>query len=297
MEIKVVLVDAFTAKAGGGNPAGVVEYVEGLSPEQMLFIAKEIGFSETAFVSPSKIADYKVRFFTPSDEVDLCGHATIATFAHLFKSGKIKAGQHTQETGAGVLTVEVKENGDVFMEQSLPVFSEIVPKEKIAESLGILPEAISGSFPIEIVSTGLRDMIVPIKSLADLKSIKPDFEMIKNISKDHDAVGYHVFTLETENNGTAQCRNFAPLYDIPEESATGTSNGALACYLWKHGKGLVKSDQVLTFEQGYTMGRPSEIKGIVKVDFSDKKEQIEKILIGGKAVIWGEKTIKLGENN
>jgi len=291
MENKVVLMDSFTAKAGGGNPAGVVENGEGLTSEQMLFIAKEVGFSETAFVSSSKVADFRVRFFTPAAEVDLCGHATIATFAHLFQSGRIQAGTFTQETGAGVLKVEVKENGDVFMEQALPIFSEVIQRELIAESLGVLPDAISKTLPIQIVSTGLRDIIIPVNTLADLKNLKPNFEMIKKLSKDYDAVGYHVFTLETENEGTAHCRNFAPLYDIPEESATGTSNGALSCYLWEHGSSAVSPEKTLVFEQGYTMGRPSEIKGIFRINKSVNDKTIESILIGGKAVPWGEKLV------
>lgn len=293
MECKVVLMDSFTAKAGGGNPAGVVENGEGLTSEQMLLIAKEVGFSETAFVSTSKIADFRVRFFTPAAEVDLCGHATIATFSELFQTGRIKEGTYTQETGAGVLKVEVKENGDVFMEQALPTFSEVIQREQIAESLGILPSAISETLPIQIVSTGLRDIIIPVNTLADLKNLKPNFEMIKKLSEDYDTVGYHVFTLETENKGTAHCRNFAPRYDIPEESATGTSNGALACYLWEHESLAVSPEKTLVFEQGYTMDRPSEIKGIFRINKSVNDRTIESILIGGKAVPWGEKIIFL----
>lgn len=293
MEIKVALLDAFTAKEGGGNPAGVTEVSENLSVEQMLNIAKEVGFSETAFVSPSKVADFRVRFFTPAAEVDLCGHATIATFAYLLKVGRIKAGVFTQETGAGILNVEVKESGDVFMEQAHPVFSDVIPKEEVAESLGILVDDLSDIFPVQIVSTGLRDIIIPLKTLKTLKSLKPDFEKIKQISKKYEAVGYHVFTLQTENEGTAHCRNFAPLYDIPEESATGTSNGALACYLWKYESDKVQADETLIFEQGYTMGKPSEIKGLLKINLADKDRKIEKILIGGKAIQTGEKTISM----
>ncbi len=293
MEIKVVLLDSFTAHAGGGNPAGVAVLDQELTEVQMLAVAKTVGFSETAFVTPSEKADFRVRFFTPAAEVDLCGHATIATFSYLLKIGKVTAGTYTQETGAGVLSVEVRETGEIFMEQSLPEYSSILKGDGIADSLGIRVEELREDLPVQIVSTGLRDILIPVKSLEVLRAIKPDFEKIKHLSKANDAGGYHVFTLETEKGGTAHCRNFAPLYDIPEESATGTSNGALACYLWKHGVERVKAGEMLTFEQGYTMGRPSEIKGLLREGSHGDQKEITRVLIGGKAVPWGEKLVTL----
>ena len=109
MEIKIKQVDAFTDIPFGGNPAGVVTDAAGLSDELKQKIAREMNLSETAFVSPSKVADFKVQFFTPRFEVDLCGHATIGTFSALYEEGKLPADKSIfyQETKAGVLPVEL----------------------------------------------------------------------------------------------------------------------------------------------------------------------------------------------
>jgi PhzF family phenazine biosynthesis protein len=143
--------------------------------------------------------------------------------------------------------------------------------------------------PVEIVSTGLRDIMVPVISLGALSNIEPDLDKIAEISKKYGAVGYHAFSLETKHKSTAYCRNFAPLYGIPEEAATGTSSGALACYLFKHGQVTEEQAQRLVFEQGYGMGRPSEI--LVRLDIGNK--DITGVHVGGKATAAEEKIFSL----
>jgi len=146
-----------------------------------------------------------------------------------------------------------------MMDQTVPEFYEVIDKKEIADSLKIPTEVISDGLPVQIVSTGLKDIIVPIRSLKELLSIEPDFDKIKEISRKYDGAGYHLFTTETKFNSTAHTRNFAPLYDIPEESATGTASGALACYMFKYGLINEKQAENIVFEQGYSMNRPSEI--------------------------------------
>lgn len=277
MQVKVYTLNAFGKTENGGNPAGVVLNAEDLTPTMMKEIAREVGFSETAFVSPSDIADFKLRFFTPSEEVDLCGHATIGTFYLLNHLQIIASGNYTQETLAGVLDIEIKEDGTVYMSQNPPKFYGSLDKDEIASSLNISVDKIS-DLPIEIVSTGLKDIIVPLKTLDDLMSIKPDFKEISKISKDKDSIGYHVFTLDTKFGGIAHSRNFAPLYAIDEESATGTATGALASYLFKHGKLSRKDIEDLTFEQGYSMNLPSEIKASLELE----NDEIIHVKVGGK---------------
>ena len=155
--------------------------------------------------------------------------------------------------------------------------------------MGIGLDALVPDLPIQIVSTGLRDIIVPITSLQELLDIKPDFEKITETSKQHGVIGYHVFTLETKYKSTAHCRNFAPLYGIPEEAATGTSSCALACYLFKHGKISQEECQRLVFEQGYCMKKPSEI--LVRLDIEG--EEIKGVYVGGKVIAVKEKTLKI----
>lgn len=282
--IKVYTLNAFTENINGGNPAGVVLDADNLTESQMKDIAKKVGFSETAFVMNSDKADFKVRFFTPSDEVDLCGHATIATFKLLLLKGKISTGSYKQETLAGMLSVEVLSDGSILMEQSIAKYYEILKPLPIAESLGLDISDLSDKSPIEIVSTGLKDIIVPVKSLEVLKNINPDFKAITKISKEYDCTGYHVFTTESLFGADCACRNFAPLYCIDEEAATGTSSGALGSYLFKYK--LLKYDSYsrLSFEQGYFMDSPSNIMVSLNVD----NNTITCVYVGGNAVITGE---------
>ncbi|SNS88637.1 phenazine biosynthesis protein PhzF family [Anaerovirgula multivorans] len=280
MKVKAYTINSFAKTTEGGNAAGVVPNADFLSDVEMQKIAAILGFSETAFVMKSNLADFSVRFFTPNEEVDLCGHATIGTFYTLATLGYIKPGSYLQETKAGFLGVEIKEDLSVMMCQPLPSFFKTVEKNEIADSLNIEIASIHEDLPVQIVSTGLRDIIVPIKSVDILNSIKPDFEKINEISRKYNAVGYHVFTLESINSSTACCRNFAPLFAIPEESATGTSNGALGCYLYKYGKLDFNQASHIIIEQGYSMKKPSEIL----VSLTVEGKEITGVKVGGKAL-------------
>lgn len=289
MKIKVYTLNAFAKTKEGGNPAGVVLDADLLSEEIMQKIAKRVGFSETAFVQKSNKADFKVRFFTPNGEVDLCGHATIATFYLMAKKNLLKSRIYTQETKAGILNLEVKKDNSIFMNQNLPQFCDEIDKKEIAISLNVSEEIISNDLPVQIVSTGLRDIFIPIKSIKDLYNIKPNFEEVSKISKKYGVIGYHLFTLETKFGSTAHCRNLAPLYDILEESATGTSNGALSCYLFKYGKISKQGADHLVFEQGYSMKKPSEIFTNLKL----KNNKIVEVKVGGIASNIQEKQLSV----
>ena len=286
-KICVSILNAFAKTKRGGNPAGVVLDADGFTEASMQAIAARVGLSETAFLQKSAAADFKVRFFTPAAEVDLCGHATIAVFSLLFGLRRIRPGKHSQETKAGILGVEVQEDGTVFMDQTLPLFGNAVDREDVAVSLGIGLHSLAPDMPVQIISTGLRDIIVPVISLPVLSSINPDLDKITEISQKEGAVGYHVFSLETQHQSTAHCRNLAPLYGIPEEAATGTSSGALACYLFKYGKITEDQARRLVFEQGYAMRRPSEI--VVRLDI--KNTDIAGVQVGGKATEPKEKIL------
>jgi PhzF family phenazine biosynthesis protein len=280
MRVIVYTLNSFAKTKDGGNPAGVVLQADGLSDEKMLGIAQQVGFSETAFVQKSEKANYKVRFFTPNSEVELCGHATIATFALLKNKKMIEDGILCQETKAGILNIEV-DHDKIYMNQNTPEYLNIIDKNEVAESLNITQNDFISHLPIQIVSTGLKDIMIPVKSLDRLFSIKPDYKKIAALSKRYNIVGFHVFSLETKFDSTAHCRNFAPLYNINEESATGTSNGALACYLYNHGVINQAQSSELVFEQGYSMRKPSEILVSLKID----KNKICEVKVGGTAII------------
>jgi len=280
MGVVVYTLDSFTKDNHGGNPAGVVLEADALSDIQMLQIANQVGFSETAFVHKSDKATFKLRFFTPNSEVELCGHATIAAFSLLRSKGLIGNGVFSQETQAGILGIVV-DHDIVYMNQTLPIYYEVLDKAEIADSLNISLNDYLDNLPAQIVSTGLKDAIIPVKSIEILFSIQPDCAKISQLSKKYNAVGFHVFSLETRFGATAHCRNFAPLYDINEESATGTSNGALACYLHTYGVINKKSPSEFVFEQGYSMGKPSEILARLAI----KENLINEVQVGGRAII------------
>lgn len=294
MKKKIYQVDAFTDRAFGGNPAGVLIDSSGLDKNHMLKIAREMALSETAFIKRSQTPeyDYEVKFFTPTEEIDLCGHATIATFYLLAKKGyidnKTDIVMVKQKTLAGILPVEIyfnnKEISKIMMTQARPkqIF-KIEDFENIANIMGLSEKDI-GLKEEEIMpmaySTGIPDIMLPVKSIEILEKMKPDFHRLANYSKDKEVTGVHAFTLKDKEKNIISCRNFAPACGINEEAATGTSNGAMAAYLIENG--IIKCDKNINIvsEQGYFMDRPSEI-------FIDAYRNDEGLLIkvGGKAKI------------
>ena len=280
--IEVTLVSSFTVNGKGGNPAGVVFNADKLSDAQKLKIAQTVGYSETAFVSNDDEVDFEVSFFTKTGEVDFCGHATLATFSTMYHKGILTEGSYVQRTKAGILSVIIESNGKVVMEQQLPEKIDFFSYQEISKVIGIESSILeSTNLPIEVISTGLPDVIIPVP-YGYLDEIKPDDELIADFCQKHKVVVFHVFELyESESILTASCRNFAPLFGISEESATGSSSGALACYLTEHL--ALGSDYV--FEQGRAMNCTSIITASVKSDDST----IINVKVGGYASSIGTK--------
>jgi PhzF family phenazine biosynthesis protein len=278
VNIEVNLVSSFTVNGKGGNPAGVVLNSDKLSDAQKLKISQTVGYSETAFVSSDDEADYEVSFFTTTGEVDFCGHATLATFSTLFQKDILTAGSYVQRTRIGKLPVTIEPNGKVIMDQQLPQKLDCYSYKEISSVIGIKSSILeSTKLPIEVISTGLPDVVISVPN-GYLDLIKPDDELIANFCEKHKVVGFHVFELcDPESKLTASCRNFAPLYGISEESATGSSSGALACYLTEHL--ALGSDFV--FEHGRAMGCTSIITASVESDNST----VISVKVGGYASI------------
>ena len=285
-------VQAFTKDGAGGNAAGVVCDANNLSEAEMLSIAAEAGFSETAFVCGSESADHRVRFFTPTREVNLCGHATIATYHLLLERKLIEAGSYSMETLAGLQRIEVAEDGLVAMTQNPPTFGKVLEPESVASVLGMPANELMDAtkMPVQIASTGLHKIFVPVKSLDVLQRVVPDLPGIDALSRSVGAIGTYVFSLESVAGGTAHCRNFAPVVGIQEDSATGTSAAALSCLL--HHNGLVSDSQALSglvFEQGYAIAQPSEI--VVRLGLSNNA--ISEVWVAGRAqTVVGESGVK-----
>lgn len=281
MKIKAILVKAFTKDKSQGNPAGVIFDADNLSDHQMIKISAELGFSESAFVQKTDKADFRVRFFTPAQEVDLCGHATIASIHALQEEGKISGDVITIETKVGVLPIEYLQNGMIVMTQAEPRFGGSNHNRKeIARLLNISEKEII-DYPIEIVSTGTPKLIIPVKSLETLFKIKPDLDGIKKYCQDHEVKGFFPFTFETmEKDSDFHARQFNPLAGIDEDPITGVAAGALGAYIAKH-KLLDKNNFII--EQGYSMKKGGKI--YVSINGGVK--------VGGYAVKFGEKELEI----
>jgi len=290
MKVYVKKVNAFTESLEGGNPAGVVLNSPNLTDDQMAFVSKQLKVSETAFVFPSQKADYKNVFFTPEVEVDLCGHATIATFFTMAFKGLLNTNRNTvltQETKAGILPVFIYFSKDgelerVMMGQSKAILKDIyLDTQKIAASLNIQKDEIDDSLPHQIVSTGLFTLPICIKSFKVLESIKPNLKKIKEICKELNVGSFHLFSFQTiQKESLYHARNFPPIYGINEDPVTGTANGAVCSYLVKNG--IVKGSDFIC-EQGDIMGR----QGRVSVKFVN-----DEVRVGGRAKIVEEREIK-----
>lgn len=273
--IEVYTTNSFAEVTGGGNPAAAVLESDSLSEQKMQDIAQKIGFSETAFVMRSNKADLKVRYFTPVREVDLCGHATIAVFSLLRDLNILAPGQYRLETVQEELHIEISPDS-VMMELCRPIFFEYADPIEVADSLNIDAEDLLSEHLPQFVSTGLKDLIIPVRTKAVLDHIRPDFDKITQLSERYDAEGYHLFALD-EQNVTAYTRNFAPSLGISEESATGTASGALAAYLHRYGQISDYESASLVFLQGEAMGRPS----IIRVSIEERQGEIRRIFVGG----------------
>lgn len=269
MDITVYVSSAFSKDDMGGNKAGVVLYENELTNEQKMKIAKDLGYAETAFITESSIADYKFEYFTPKEEVDLCGHATIGSFVILQYLDKLSKNNYTIDTKSGVLNIIINDD-IIFMEQNAPEFYQTISPIEFSNCFDI--NSINMELPIQIVSTGLKDILIPIVSEEKLHDLKIDFDRVSDISRKHGVIGMHLYTF---NEDRIICRNFAPLYEIDEEAATGTANGALACYLYKN---VIKKNNY-TFEQGYSLNSISEILVNLKTDSEDN---IEGVYVGGR---------------
>ena len=274
--MKVYVMDSFSDRIFGGNQAGVVLADKALEPAVMQQVAAELKHSETAFVWQTEEGN-RLRYFTPAGEVDLCGHATVAVFALLRRLGRIEDGTHKALTRAGALEIEVS-GETVWMDMAPPKTLGVLPEESWEElygAYGLTLEDRPANLPPEIVSTGLADIMMPVRDHETLLRAVQDERTVTELSRRFDVTGVHMFCLGEE---AVYCSNFAPLYDIPEECATGTSNGALTYYLYE--RSLVEPERENLFLQGEHMERPSRILSRLTV-----QDGAVRVRIGGQAVM------------
>ncbi|WP_151639391.1 PhzF family phenazine biosynthesis protein [Noviherbaspirillum aerium] len=294
MDVQVQIVNAFVDGERGGNPAGVVLDAERLSREQKQAIAAGVGLSETAFVSPSPLADFRLEFFTPSRQIAHCGHATIAAFGYLQQLGRVRHAESSKETIDGTRAIRLQE-GMAFMAQLAPRYTELgnatpgIDTDRILASLQLSrDDLIDGLLPA-VVHTGNAFLIVPLKNEAALLRARPQMDEIEAVSEELDLIGYYLFSTETKQAGRhAGTRMFAPRYGIAEEAATGMAAGPLACFL--HDRLQIDAD-ILLIEQGYLMQQASP--SVITVRLNKADGRISGLMAGGRAAVMESRVVQL----
>ncbi|MEW6992502.1 PhzF family phenazine biosynthesis protein [Colwelliaceae bacterium 6441] len=275
MKVKVAIVNAFVDSENGGNPAGVVLDADALNSEQKLAVAQQVGLSETAFVSSSEVADFKLDFFTPQKQIAHCGHATIATFSLLSQLNKLDNQQTSKETIDGKRDILV--TGDfAYMSQLKPSYSQVEESnEAIYQAIGVSKDNVIS--PPIIANTGNSFLIVGVATIDILSAITPNLPVITELSEKYGLIGVYVYTLESNVQGRdASTRMFAPYYGITEEAATGMAAGPLACFLYDR---MNIDKDTMFVEQGYAMAIPSP--SCIEVVLDVEQKQILGLKAGG----------------
>ena len=292
-------VDVFTDRAFGGNPLAVFTNGRGVASETMQAIAKEFNLSESTFVLPPDDPrhDWRVRIFTPGNELPMAGHPTVGTSFVLAREHMIRCdGRETNitlEEGVGPIPVRVEfEGGEpsfAEMSQPLPKFGpESKDRRAVAEMLSLGADDIEDDLPVEVVSCGVPFLYVPLRTLDAARRARPRADLIEGASaREGLPPEVFVFTREVENEGsTVHSRMFAPGLGITEDPATGAASGPLGCYLVRHG--LAPAGEIVS-EQGIEMGRPSYIR----ITIESQGEEITAVRVGGQCHFMGEGFIEI----
>ena len=284
-------IDSFTKEKFVGNPAGVITNADGLTSDEMQKIARELNNSETAFIFSSNNNEYDVhtRFFTPTNEVPICGHATIAAHYARAIENNLNTSRVYHKTGAGILPVDiVKENNDykITMTQGKVEFGDTIEginRKKLLSAINISDDDLLECYPIQIVSTGHSKVMVGIKKIETLNKIKPNYDLLSTLSNIIKCNGYYVFTVDSQDSDILiHGRMFAPSIGINEDPVTGNANGPLGAYLIHHK--LVKYDNssfLFKAKQGEAIKR----SGIVEVEVIIENNEPVEVKISGNAVI------------
>jgi trans-2,3-dihydro-3-hydroxyanthranilate isomerase len=281
------IVDVFAEEKYAGNQLAVFRNGNALTDNEMQRIAREMNFSETAFILSETTRDggFDVRIFTPGEEVPFAGHPTLGT-AHIIRTEILNQGNVSEiklNLKAGQIPVSFNDSvgqGTIcWMRQIEPVFGETISAKIIAAILNLNPGDIDERFPIEEVSTGLPHILVPLCGLDSLKRTRINKDKYFEFIKNRWAKPVLIFCGEPQNpQNDISVRMFADCFGIPEDPATGSGNGCLAGYLVRH-RYFGKDEIDIRSEQGYEIGRPS----LLFLKAVEKNGKIS-ISVGGKAI-------------
>ncbi len=288
-------VDAFTRTRLAGNPCAIVFDADDLDDATLLAIAREMNLAETSFVLEPRRSDVRARYFTLADEIPLAGHPTVATLHALVETGRLAvpggATTVSLEIGAGVIPVEVVAEGGpatrVTMSQMKPQFLAVLDTPTVLATIGLEEADLVAGVPLQIVSTGTPQLMVPATGLDALRRARPDIVALAGLKRAHDLSSVHLFCRQ---GATAAGDTFARDFDAPpeiiEDPFTGSATGGMAAYLWHYG--LIDEPR-FTAQQGHWIERP----GDAYVEVVGPRDDIETVKVGGDAitVLSGELTI------
>ncbi|KKI93323.1 isomerase [Bacillus sp. SA1-12] len=285
--VKVYHYDAFSKEPNKGNPAGVVFNGDDLTEEEMQEIALKVGFNETSFPVKSAIADFRIRYFTPGHEMNLCGHATMATVFALKTRGLLgDKTDFTIETKAGVLPIKLHAAAGnetyITMKQASPQFKKFNgSKEELAAAIGLTKQDLDGELPILYGSTGTWTLLIPIKTLEAFKKMKPNNKLFPTILKEMPKASIHPFCLETyDPHADMHARHFSSPYSgTIEDAVTGTASGVMGAYYAKYINTQFEKSLNLIVEQGHEIEKDGRV--MVQVFKTNDNYDIE---ITGNAV-------------
>jgi len=291
---RALLVDAFTTDPLSGNPAGLVPDADGLADEAMAAIARELHASETAFLldADGSEAARRLRYFTPTGEIDLCGHATVAAGSWLADAGDLEDGTYTFETNAGSIEIDL-EGGLVRMtpgEEVSSVSKIDLGYDRVASAIGADPATLAdvgADLPLATASMGPTYLLVPVNFLEALSGLEPDSRAIAELTEELGVTGVYAFTFDAlEADSTLHGRMFAPAVGVDEDPVTGTASGAVGAYLREVEAFDGELPAEMVFEQGHFLDRPGRVRVQARTD---------PVSIGGRAVTAFEGTMSVPE--
>ena len=277
---RYVVADVFTDRPLEGNQLAVFTDAQELPEERLQPLARELNLSETVYVYPRERGGHaKIRIFTPTTEVPFAGHPTLGTAFVL--GGPLQLEEIRLETGGGVIPVRLEREGARitfgWMTQPVPTVSEYAAADELLAALGVE----GSTLPIEVYDNGLQHVFVALGSEEEVAALEPDMTALARLP---DVLGVNCFAGE----GTRwKTRMFAPGGGVPEDPATGSAAGPLACHVARHGR-IAFGDEI-EISQGAEIKRPSKLYARVE----GSPEQISKVEVGGSAVIVARGEFKL----
>jgi trans-2,3-dihydro-3-hydroxyanthranilate isomerase len=277
---RYVVADVFTDTALQGNQLAVFTDARELPEERLQRLARELNLSETVFVYPAEAGGHaKIRIFTPTTEVPFAGHPTLGSAFVL--GGPLQLEEIRLETGAGVIPVRLEREGARitfgWMIQPVPTVVGYEAGDELLAALGVE----GSTLPIEVYDNGLQHVYVALGSEEEVAALEPDMTALARLP---DVLGVNCFA----GSGTRwKTRMFAPGGGVPEDPATGSAAGPLACHLARHGR-IAFGDEI-EISQGAEIKRPSTLYARV----TGSPERIEKVEVGGSAVVVARGEFKL----